>query len=365
MTLEAEIKKGALQIATDAYEMSIGELMNVYRDGELFVSPEFQRLFRWDEYQKSHLIESLLIGVPIPSIFVFELEDGKWELIDGLQRVSTILQFAGILRTAGGKLYPPFVCDGTRYLPSLANVSWEGKPDGTNPIGLSQQIAIKRARLSIQILKKTSDEKAKYDLFQRLNSHGSTATPQELRNCTVYMLNKSTFRKLKEMASDKKFSEVMQPSDRGSSTQALLDYLTRFLVFLYIDYQKRWDIEEYLNTGIIEIAESPDQEIDEMLSAFRTTIDLISKTGESDILKRFKDGRFQGRVGQAAFEVIFMGVAQNLEHVAAKTDPGKFILSQAKALWTRKDVLEFTRAGLRGTDRIKKTIDFGREWFAA
>lgn len=364
MSLESEIKKGALTIATDAYEMSIGELINVYRDGELVVSPEFQRLFRWNTYQKSHLIESLLIGVPIPSIFVFEVEDGKWELIDGLQRVSTILEFVGLLRNASGKLYPPSICEGTRYLPSLSGMSWEGQPPGSQAIGLAQQISIKRARLGIQILKKTSDEKAKYDLFQRLNSHGSAATPQELRNCTVYMLNKSMFASMKEIAADRRFATIIQPTDRGSQTQALLDFLTRFLVFAFVEYNSRWDIEEYLNNGIVELAGSDGDDIEAMFDIFKETLSLISKTNEKNILRRYKDGKFQGRVGQAAFEVIFLGVAQNLAHITEKTNPSKFILQRAKALWARQDVATFTRAGLRGTDRIKQTIDFGKAWFS-
>lgn len=164
MSLETEIRNSAREIATDSYDMSVGELINIYRDGELVVSPEFQRLFRWTPFQKSHLIESLLIGVPIPSIFVFELDDGRWELIDGLQRVSTILEFVGILRDADGRLYPPSVMEGTRYLPALEGVSWDGLPNKSVSIGSASQIAIKRARVSIQILRKTSDEKAKYDL---------------------------------------------------------------------------------------------------------------------------------------------------------------------------------------------------------
>lgn len=50
MPLDSEIQKSALHLATDAYDMSVGEIMNIYRDGELIVNPEFQRLFRWDIY---------------------------------------------------------------------------------------------------------------------------------------------------------------------------------------------------------------------------------------------------------------------------------------------------------------------------
>lgn len=344
--------------------MSVGELMNIYRDGELIVSPEFQRLFRWNIFQKSHLIESLLIGVPIPSIFVFETEDGKWELIDGLQRVSTILEFTGLLKDADSKPVPPSILSDTRYLPSLDDVSWDGTPPDSKPIGTAQQISIKRARLAIQILKKTSDEKAKYDLFQRLNSHGSTATPQELRNCVLYMINKTFFRELRSLADDSDFSRLMHQSDIAQENQSLMDFITRFFVFIHIEYDKSWDIEEYLDNGMIEIATSDANSFKRMTVRFKATLDLFVKTGEFDILKRFKDNRFQGRVGQAAFETIFLGVAQNLAFIKKQRNSSAFILKKAKAIWARADVQSFTKAGQRGTDRIQKSVEFGRVWFS-
>ena len=70
MSLQAEIDRASANINTDAYAMSIGEVINLYRDGELVIRPAFQRLFRWTTYQKSRLIESILLGIPIPSIFV-------------------------------------------------------------------------------------------------------------------------------------------------------------------------------------------------------------------------------------------------------------------------------------------------------
>ncbi len=90
--LEAELKLARRTISTDSYPVSIGELTNMYRDGELIIRPAFQRLFRWDMTQKSRLIESILLGIPIPSIFVAQDDAGRWELVDGLQRVSTLLQ---------------------------------------------------------------------------------------------------------------------------------------------------------------------------------------------------------------------------------------------------------------------------------
>lgn len=108
MSLEAEIEKAQRQVRTDSYPMSVGEIVNMYEASELIIRPPFQRLFRWELNQKSKLVESILLGIPVPPIFVFETSDGTWELIDGLQRLSTILEFMGLLRQeSGSKLKAP------------------------------------------------------------------------------------------------------------------------------------------------------------------------------------------------------------------------------------------------------------------
>jgi uncharacterized protein with ParB-like and HNH nuclease domain len=97
--LPEEIVNAQRQVRTDAYQMSIGEIVSMYDSHEIVIDPEFQRLFRWKIGQKSRLIESLLLGIPLPSIFVFEKENGSWELIDGLQRISTVFGLAPIFDT--------------------------------------------------------------------------------------------------------------------------------------------------------------------------------------------------------------------------------------------------------------------------
>ena len=84
--LAEEITSAQRLVRTDAYQMSIGEIVSMYDNREIIIDPDFQRLFRWNISQKSKLIESLLLGIPLPPIFVFEKENGSWELIDGLQR---------------------------------------------------------------------------------------------------------------------------------------------------------------------------------------------------------------------------------------------------------------------------------------
>lgn len=97
--LESQVQELRNSLTTDRMDMSFGEIMNMYEQGEIIISPEFQRLFRWTIEQKTKFIESILLGIPIPPIFVAEDNDGRWELVDGLQRISTVLSFFGILRT--------------------------------------------------------------------------------------------------------------------------------------------------------------------------------------------------------------------------------------------------------------------------
>lgn len=186
--LSNEIEQAQRLVRTDAYQMSVGEIVTMYEDREIVVDPEFQRLFRWDIGQKSKLVESLLLGIPLPPIFVFERDNSSWELIDGLQRTSTILEFMGKLRGSDGPL-PPSILEATKYLPSLHNAVWE-KSDRIehvprrqqNAIDKSQQLAIRRARIGVEILKRPSDDQTKFDLFQRLNAGGTLANA---KNCAT------------------------------------------------------------------------------------------------------------------------------------------------------------------------------------
>ena len=104
--------------------------LSLYENGEIDIHPEFQRFYRWTDIQKSNLIESIFLGIPIPPIFVSQRKDGVWDVIDGLQRLSTIYQFAGVLKDESGKDMDPLVLEKTKYLPSLEGRKWD---DPSNP----------------------------------------------------------------------------------------------------------------------------------------------------------------------------------------------------------------------------------------
>src|SRR6266516_4324285 len=115
MRLEQSIDNKGADIPSAGDAISVGELLSVYGHGEWAIHSEFQRFFRWSLRQKSRLIESLLLGIPIPQIFVAQRPDGVWDVVDGLQRLSTIFEFAGILKDEDGNGIEPLVLDSTQY----------------------------------------------------------------------------------------------------------------------------------------------------------------------------------------------------------------------------------------------------------
>ncbi|MGG7644485.1 DUF262 domain-containing protein [Rhodovulum sp. YNF3179] len=368
--LAEEIENAQRLVRTDAYQMSIGEIVSMYENEEVVVDPEFQRLFRWDIGQKSKLIESLLLGIPLPSIFVFERDDGTWELIDGLQRISTILEFMGRLRNPDGGLLPPSALEATKYLPSLHNAVWEVSEriqdvptDDQSPLEKVQQLAIRRGRLGVEILKRPSDDQTKYDLFQRLNAGGTLANAQELRNCIMLMINADYFRAVKAAAEEANFRSVISVSEEQAERQRHMEMAVRFLVHTNVPYDGRLDVEEYIDEGIVQLAQAGDH-AKAVLQINRTFRLLLAAAGQG-ALRRFQGGRHTGKVGLVGLEAIAVGVAKNIDQILALGDDGakKFVKEKIQTFWTQPEAESSTSPGLRGTSRIQRTVPFGENWF--
>jgi len=98
--LEAQRKK----VDVDNFDVTVRELVRMVESNEIDRAPEYQRKFRWDKERESKLIESVLLGLPIPTVFMATNKDGTWELVDGLQRISSLLHFAGAPESLGGTI---------------------------------------------------------------------------------------------------------------------------------------------------------------------------------------------------------------------------------------------------------------------
>ena len=368
--LAEQIESAQRLVRTDAYQMSIGEIVGMYENRELIIDPEFQRLFRWNIGQKSKLIESLLLGIPLPSIFVFEKEDGVWELIDGLQRISTIVEFMGRLRNPENELHPPSMLEATKYLPGLHNAVWEASDrvleatvNQQKPFDKTQQLAIRRGRLGVEILKRPSDDQTKFDLFQRLNAGGTQANAQELRNCIMLMINGEYFRAVKECAERDSFQTVTSVTEDQADKQRHLEMAVRFLVHTNVPYDGLLDVEEYIDEGIISLAKvgnhrSAAEQID-------CTFKLLFDVAGGDALRRFQNGSHGGKVGLVGLEGIAVGVAKNLDAILrlGANEAQAFVKERVESFWSEPQTANFTSPGVRGTTRIQRTVPFGEAWF--
>ena len=174
-TLHAQISQMRNSLKADRLDMSFGEIMATYERGELIISPEFQRLFRWNIEQRTRFLESIILGIPIPPIFVAEDKKGRWELVDGLQRISTILSFFGNLNGPGARRENGWMLHEATLVPAL-----KGFTSGTLPNNYI--LNIKRAVCRVEIIKWDSQWDMRYELFSRLNTGGSPLTEQEVRN---------------------------------------------------------------------------------------------------------------------------------------------------------------------------------------
>lgn len=388
MSLDQEIERAARQVSTDAFSLTIGEIANMYRDGDIQINPDFQRLFRWDIERKSRLIESILVRIPLPSIFVFELPDSKWEVIDGLQRLSTILEFMGELKDPDTTdLIHPLALVGTQYLPSLRGAFWSenlkskrisldvekfekfpndfiDNSDVYFALDGDIQRAIKRTKIGVQLLEKKSDPKSKYDLFQRLNSGGIVANDQEIRNCAIVMVNPEFYKKLKEFAEGERFSKLIPLGQSSIRKSNHLDNLSKIISFSFKDYHIGVDIEEFVTNSMVEIASWDKNEIDKMFNSLNEGMDLLIESCGYNALRPYRDGEFRGRIGRTSMEIILVGLLKCLDTVKRKPDPKYFVHEQVIGFWASDNSKKFSAAGIAGTDRVQFTVPLGIALFS-
>jgi hypothetical protein len=348
MSLDTEVAEARRGIFRDGYDMSFGEIASLYERGDLVISPEYQRLFRWDESKKTRFIESLLLTIPIPPIFVFSDEDGRWELVDGLQRVSTILEFMGVLKSPEGAVLPPFVCDGTQLVPALNGARWApSNPavDGENVLSPSLQNAIRRARLRIEILSQQTDPYVKYELFQRLNTGGANLTEQEIRNVIIISLNRQVYDHVLAMAQDVDFVALTPVGQERINRQYRLELVVRFLVLRNFQYTNGTDVHEYLDQGIVALCQEEDFDWGAEIASFQTTMHRLQQVAPGIA---FKKG---ARWSLALFEFISLGLSRALDDRGDDiTD--EFIRGSIARIADLPEADRYSGMGVRGTQRL-------------
>lgn len=364
MSLQNEIDKKASTISKDSYQMSIGELINLYRDNELDIHPEFQRVFRWNDYQKTKLIESIMLNIPIPSIFVNQNEDGVWDIIDGVQRLSTIFQFVGVFKDDNDNVVDPLELQGTDYLPSFKGIKWASN-NKKLCFTKEQQLFFKRARLDVIIMKKESDSNTKYELFQRLNTGGSLLSGQEVRNCLMIMANKDFYELISQLDEIDSFQECLPITDRKSDEQYRKELIIRLMVAKNMDRnssKKYSDLSELLDKETIELCQLTFNNSD-VLARFKNTFDLLKEVMGEDAFRRFENDKHRGPVLASAFQVIATGIYEHIEEISNKANYTEWVQEKIHNLYKEETFINNLAKGVRSIPRFYDLSIYGVEYF--
>lgn len=314
MTLEEEISARIGEVRTDTFDMSFGEIVNLHNNRELVIQPEYQRLFRWSNQQKSHLIESILLELPIPQIFVIENLDGVLELIDGLQRTSTVLQF---IEPDSIKL-EPLELEGCTLITALNGKKFHDLP-------MSLRLGLKRSPIRTVVIKKQSKGFLRYEMFKRLNTGGSNLEPQEIRNCSARMVGDrgvSFYSFIVKLTQDNNFSDcadyLPQPEKekKGAEELVLRFFATKNSRDLFKGSVRDW-LDNYMEQVLLEkqAFNYADEE-----SIFHDVFELArTKLGDTAFL-RYRGNSPVGSLPPAYFEAITIGIFNARDEIRNK-DP--------------------------------------------
>lgn len=252
-SLVQNVDNQIIQIRTKSLDVSFNELYDMYKDGELAIAPDYQRLFRWNEEKQSRFIESLILEMPVPPIFVIETESGIYELIDGLQRISSYLHFRG--EKLGDENREPLLLKGCDIVEELNDLSYDKLPK-------TLQIKIKRSFVRMEVIKKESEKSLKYHMFKRLNTGGELLSDQEIRNCTIRLLNSDALTFIEDCSQNKYFKEVIKKIDEEKINKKFdQELVLRFFALKNdIDHYK-FPVAEYL-TNYLEGITTQDKPFD-------------------------------------------------------------------------------------------------------
>jgi hypothetical protein len=233
-----ELDKQRRTVDFDTYDVLVQQLIAMVESGAIDVAPVYQRQFRWDISKRSRLIESVLLGVPVPSLFMAANRDGSWELVDGVQRLSTLVQFAGTTNARSKlALAGPLTLEDLEKLPKFNGLTFEDLPE-------SLRLQFFHRPIKVITLSDKSDLIVRFDLFERLNTGGVALTNQEIRAC-IYRGQFGAF--LVRLASSPTFAHVLRLTQKQEHDGTREECVLRFFAFFHGYQTFVHSVVEFLN----------------------------------------------------------------------------------------------------------------------
>jgi hypothetical protein len=333
-TLQLETERRT--VGFDSYDMSVRELLNMVGAGEINIAPVYQRKFVWDTNRQSEFIESVFLDIPIPPLFMATNRDGTWEVVDGVQRISTLIHFCGTSdqRKRVSEKLRPLTLAGLDKLTNFNTYTFENLPKGV-------QLKFWTRPLRVTVLNDKSDLNVRFDLFERLNSGGVILQPQEIRNC-VYRGPFSDL--LQEYAQKTDFSRVVRCESESQKEELVLRY------FAFLEEYQKFDhsVNQFLNDYI----ESSNRKLPtkRVLSIFDQTFAFLASELPNGIVRSRRN-----ITPVNLFEAIAVGAGLVF---AARKEPRRGVVSR---LLIDDDLRRMTTAGTNTPRMVTGRIEFVRD----
>ena len=279
----------------------------------LNLTPDYQRLYKWKKQQKTDLIESILLWIPLPPLFFSETIDWKYEIIDWLQRTCTVLEYIGVLNDKIIKdknesikewLWQPV------YLTEISTKKFEELPN-------EMKTRIFWYTFSINLLTSDSDESAKHELFNRLNSWWTPLTKQEIRNTFFIQFKKEIYDKIMNLRNYPEFINIVSPSEKEIESESDTELILKFFALIDFEWEYKYNtvsVANFLDTKMKEMINKKIN-LNEYETYFENVFSILNKTFLDDSLKRFdyNKNKFVWRFSTPWFDTIVWGIWYNLK----------------------------------------------------
>jgi hypothetical protein len=273
---QAEALSLKRNVYTDQGDPEIESLHGKYKRGRLVVQPDFQRQFVWDEKKSSRLIESTLLDIPLPVIYLSEEKDGKEYVIDGQQRLTSFFSFIDG-KFPDGK---DFKLNGLKVFSEINRKSFKELDD-------LMQDKIWYYKIRTITFKKSSDVDLKFEIFERLNTGAVSLNDQELRNC-VYRGRYNDLLKDLSVDSDFVFLVGLKKPDRRMKDVELVFRFAAFYHSTYLKYKP--PIRKFLNDEMESRRNISENDAKKLKTAFKNAVMVVRTLLDKDAFKRFYRG---------------------------------------------------------------------------
>ena len=288
-----EIPKEERFIHTQPYDKSVSDLVSMMNRRDISLDPDYQRNYIWTNKKASLLIESILLSVPIPVVYVAEEEDGSWTVIDGLQRLYSIKRFAN----------NEFKLTGMEVLREINGSQFSGlNPKATR--------IFNNGIIRIIVLLQDSHPEIKYDIFLRLNRGAVSLNEQELRNCLYRGKFNDMLKEIRKYPLYLKCLRFASPHKRFIDAELALRFFA--LSENYDEKNKKVktyqnSMRAFLNSYISSKAKITNAELEVYEKKFKETIGKVYKVFGKNAFRRVDEfGDFEYIMNRALMDVVML-----------------------------------------------------------